>query len=321
MSLLEDGKSVIKAEIEALQRLYEGLDCEFESAADLILKCMGRVVVTGMGKSGHIAGKIAATLASTGTPSFSVHPGELAHGDFGMLVSEDIVIAISHSGETIEITSILTPIKRRGLRLIGITSNPKSTLAQYSDLVLNLRVDQEACPYNLAPTSSTAATLALGDALAVALMKERKFSPQDFAQFHPGGALGKKLIKVSDVMLRGADQVPVIRLEDGYTMILKEISDKKMGFACVLDAKGSLSGLITDGDLRRSQLKYGTACFEKKAQDLMNPEPKVIAQDALAIEALQLMEKYRISDLVIINSERGLEGVIDLKDLLKTGIY
>ncbi len=320
-SLLEEGKRVIQIEAQALTNMAEGLDENFLKAIELINSIKGRVVVTGMGKSGHIAGKIAATLASTGTPSFFVHPAELAHGDFGMLVEDDIVIAISNSGETSEVTSILVPIKRRGLKLIGITSNPASTLAEYSDVTLNLGIREEACPLNLAPTSSTTATLALGDALAVALMKSKNFTREDFAQFHPGGALGRSLIKVADVMRQGNEHIPQVQAEASYVEVLEEISNKKLGFTCVIDASAKLIGMITDGDLRRAQLKYSVESLNKKAHEIMNPNPRVISEKALASEALRIMEEFRISDLVIVSAEQTPIGVIDLKDLLKTGIY
>jgi arabinose-5-phosphate isomerase len=318
---LKSARRVLELEAQALTNLAKNLNKNFEEAISLILGTKGRVVVTGMGKSGHIAGKIAATLASTGTPSFFVHPAELAHGDFGMLTHEDIVIAISNSGETNEVTSILVPIKRRGLKLIGITSNPASTLAEYSDVFLDLGINEEACPLNLAPTTSTTATLALGDALAITLMNERNFSREDFAQFHPGGALGRSLIKVADVMRQGSELIPSVSVSSGYQEVLEEITRKKLGFSCVVNQAGQLAGMITDGDLRRSQLKFGPEAYKKKACEIMNESPKVIAESALASEAIKLMEDYRISDLVIVSLDKKPLGVLDLKDLLKVGIY
>ncbi|MDX1919891.1 MAG: KpsF/GutQ family sugar-phosphate isomerase [Candidatus Caenarcaniphilales bacterium] len=319
--IIAEAKKVIKTEADALNKLIENLDENFIQAVERILQIKGRVVVTGMGKSGHIASKIAATLASTGTPAFFVHPAELAHGDFGMLTDDDLVIAISNSGETSEVTNILVPIKRRGIPLVGITSNSNSTLAEYADTVLDLGVNEEACPLNLAPTTSTTATLALGDALAVVLMKERGFSREDFAKFHPGGALGRKLIKVSDVMRKGSEEIPVVALNSSYKELLEEISLKKLGFACVVDEKGKLLGMVTDGDLRRAQLNFSAEAYSKQAKDIMNTSPKVISQDALAYEALRLMEEYRISDLIIVSAEQKPIAVIDLKDLLKVGVY
>jgi len=318
--VIEAGRRVVDLEARALLGLSFSIGDSFAEAVEIILRTKGRVVVTGMGKSGHIAGKIAATLASTGTPSFFVHPAELAHGDFGMLTEEDTVIAISNSGETNEVTSILVPIKRRGINLIGITSNNSSTLAEYSDLTLLLGVSEEACPLNLAPTVSTTATLALGDALAVALMEEKKFTKEDFAKFHPGGNLGKQLIKVIDVMRQGKELIPLVQAEDNYPKVLDEISSKKLGFTCVTDESGRLIGLITDGDLRRAQLKFGPNTYQKTAAEIMNVNPQVISKAALASEALRVMEEKRISSLIILSDENKPLGVLDLKDLLKVGI-
>lgn len=319
--VINSAKRVIELEAEYLSKLSGLIADDFFNAVELILNTKGRVVVTGMGKSGHIANKIAATMASTGTPSFFVHPAELAHGDFGMLTEGDAVIAISNSGETSELTNILIPIKRRNLKLVGITSNANSTLAEYSDVVLNLGVDQEACPLQLAPTTSTTATLALGDALAITLMEQRGFSQEDFAQFHPGGSLGRRLIKVQDVMRKNKDELPVISETDEYSKILQEISDKKLGFTCVVNKNKQLVGVITDGDLRRMQLKSGQETHSKLAKDIMNSSPKLIDEKALAYEALKIMEEHRISDLIIASEDKKLIGVIDLKDLLKAGIY
>jgi arabinose-5-phosphate isomerase len=274
-----------------------------------------------MGKSGHVAGKIAATLASTGTPSFFVHPAELAHGDFGMLTEEDLVLAISNSGETGEVTAILPPIKRRRLPLIGMTSDPSSTLARYSDIVLDLCVQREACPLELAPTCSTTASLALGDAIAVALMEKRRFTVEDFARFHPGGSLGRKLIKVDDVMRDDREQIPIVRDTASYQQVLQEITDKKLGFTCVTDSNGRLAGMVTDGDLRRAQIRHGGNCYQHVAADIMNPNPKVTATDTIASEALKIMEDSRISNLVVLDGSGVIMGVVDLKDLLKTGLY
>ena len=319
--IIESAQRVIDLEAEALKNLSQKISANFVKAIELILQFKGRVVVTGMGKSGHIAGKIAATFASTGTPAFFVHPAELAHGDFGMLTEDDIVIAISQSGETAEITNILIPIKRRGLKLIGISSNINSTLAEYSDVMLDLGMTEEACPLNLAPTTSTTATLALGDALAVVLMTQRDFSRDDFAKFHPGGALGRQLIKVADIMRKETNAIPKVYANSSYLEVLEEISAKKLGFTCVLNSDEALIGLITDGDLRRAQLQFLEKAHQKTASDIMNKTPKVISEKALAWEALKIMESQRISDLLIISSEGNPIGVLDLKDLLKVGIY
>ncbi|MDJ0626396.1 MAG: KpsF/GutQ family sugar-phosphate isomerase [Candidatus Caenarcaniphilales bacterium] len=319
--IVDSARKVIELEAKYLQKLSSLIGEEFYNAVKLILQTKGRVVVTGMGKSGHIANKIAATMASTGTPSFFVHPAELAHGDFGMLTQEDIVIAISNSGETSELTSILIPIKRRGLGLIGITSNVNSTLGEYSDIALDLGVDEEACPLNLAPTTSTTATLALGDALAVSLMNQRGFSKEDFAKFHPGGSLGRRLIKVSDVMRKNQGELPIINENDKHAQIIEEISKKKLGFTCVVNDNEELVGMITDGDLRRKQFEIGESISSKFAKEIMNSSPKLIDENALAYEALKVMEEFRVSDLIIISEDKKPVGIVDLKDLLKAGIY
>jgi arabinose-5-phosphate isomerase len=319
--VLASARRVLTMEADCLQTLSESLGNNFIKAVEMILKVKGRVVVTGIGKSGHIAGKIAATMASTGTPSFFVHPSELNHGDFGMLTEDDLVIAISNSGETQEVTGIIVPIKRRGIPLLGITSNLQSRLAEHSDLVLDLMVKEEACPLNLAPTTSTTATLALGDALAVSLMEQRKFTADDFAKFHPGGNIGRKLLKVEDIMRKSEDEIPKIFMDASFVDVLKEISDRKLGFTTVVSPKGELEGIITDGDLRRAFLKFGGEVEKKKASDVMNDKPKVIAKELLAYEALKVMETHRISDLIILDKNQKPIGVIDLKDLLKAGIY
>ncbi len=318
---LDTARQVIRAEAEALINLANCLDNSFEEAIQLILATVGRIVITGMGKSGHIAKKIAATLASTGTPSFFVHPAELLHGDFGMLKPEDIIIAISNSGKTAEIINILIPIKRRGLKLIAITSDKKSALAEHSDIVLDINVKEEACPLNLAPTTSTTTTLALGDALAVVLMERRQFTKEDFATFHPGGDLGRKLIKVADLMRKDENAIPKVFENTNYKNILEEISLKGLGLTCVLNEKNKLIGIITDGDLRRSQLKFQSEVYTCQAKDIMNNKPQIISVKSLASEALFRMESKRISDLIIVSDEYYPIGIIDLKDLLKAGIY
>jgi arabinose-5-phosphate isomerase len=317
--LVRLARQVLEMEAGAILALRGRLNSSFDRAAELILKCSGKVVVTGMGKSGHIANKIAATLASTGTPAFFVHPAELHHGDFGMLDKDDIVLALSGSGETQEIKLALEPIKRLGLPLISLTGNIQSSLARYSDAVLDVNVDREACPLNLAPTSSTTASLAMGDALAICVMTRRGFKAEDFARSHPGGSLGKKLVTVGDIMRCGV-AVPQVDLQAAYTVVLNEIDTKKLGFTSVCDQSGKLLGIITDGDLRRAQVRHGANAFTRTAAEIMTGKPKTISPSSLAVEALRLMEEHSISDLMIIDEHCRPTGLIHLKDLLHAGI-
>ena len=318
--ILETAQSVLQQEAQALNHLASNLNDAFCKATNLILQIKGRLVLTGIGKSGHIAKKIAATLASTGTPAFFAHSTELIHGDFGMLTEQDLVIAISQSGNTQEVVNILNPLKRKGLPLISITSNPNSVLGQFSDIILNLDIQKEVCPLDLAPTTSTTATLALGDALAITLMKARNFSVEDFAASHPGGSLGRKLIKVSELMRSQTDSIPCIQTHSTFEETLGEISAKQLGFTCVLQDE-FLVGLITDGDLRRAQLKFLHTVYKKTAGEIMNPHPKTVSEQALVSEALKIMENYRISHLLITSEQKQPVGILDLKDLLKAGIY
>jgi arabinose-5-phosphate isomerase len=317
--LVHQAKKVLEEEAQAVLALKDRVNNSFVKAVEILLACAGKVVVTGMGKSGHIGSKIAATLASTGTPAFFVHPAELHHGDFGMLDKLDVVLALSGSGETQEIKQALTPIKRLGLKIIALTGNLKSTLAQHSDVVIDVGVEREACPLNLAPSSSTTATLAMGDALALVLMTRKGFKAEDFARSHPGGSLGLQLITVKDIMRSGV-AVPEVEMNADYQSVLAEINSKKLGFTCVSAQDGTLIGVITDGDLRRAQVKFGPAAFSRRAVEIMTSEPKIISSDSLAVEALRLMEKHAISDLLIIDDRGGAKGVIHLKDLLKAGI-
>lgn len=316
---LEQAKQVLRLEAEAVGALASRLGDEFLKAIDILYACQGKVVVTGMGKSGHIGCKIAATFASTGTPAFFVHPAELRHGDFGMLAEGDVVVALSGSGETSEIKLALEPIKRLGLPIIALTGGLKSTLAQFSTAVVDVAVTREACSLNLAPTSSTTATLAMGDALAVVLMTKKQFKAEDFARSHPGGALGAKLLTVRDVM-RSGFEIPNVSLDASYQAVLVEITSKNLGFTTVLDTESRLAGVITDGDLRRIMLKHGTDAFAKIAGSMMTKNPKIISANALAKEALKLMEKHSISDLLIIDDDRKVAGLINLKDLLRAGL-
>lgn len=312
-------RNVLHIEAEAVQALADRLDEQFHRAVQLIMACKGRVVVTGMGKSGHIAGKIAATLASTGTPAFFVHPGEASHGDLGMIAHDDVVIALSNSGESAEITAILPLIKRRGARLVGMSGNPASTLGRESDVHLNAAVDKEACPLNLAPTASTTAVLALGDALAVTLLDMRGFTPEDFARTHPGGSLGRRLlVHVRDVMHTG-DALPVVDHVASLKVALLEMTRKGLGMTAIVDESGHVVGVFTDGDLRRA-LEKSIDMHTARIADLMGRNPKTIGPDQLAVEAVEKMQNLKINGLLVINSEGKLAGALNMHDLLKAGV-
>lgn len=318
-ALRAQGKAVLEMEALAIAAVAQRLDEQFDLAVKLLSACAGKVVVTGMGKSGHIATKLAATFASTGTPAFFVHPAELRHGDFGMLDEKDIVVALSGSGETSEIKLALDPIKRLGIPIIALTGNKNSTLAKHSNAILDVGVAREACPLNLAPTSSTTAALAMGDALAMVLMSQKGFRAEDFARSHPGGSLGQQLITVADIM-RPEQEVPTVHISSGYTTVLQEIDKRRLGFTSVCDDDGKLQGIITDGDLRRALVNHAAAAFEKTAEQIMTKNPKTISTRSLAVEALRVMEKHAISDLLILDEKERPTGLIHLKDLLKAGI-
>lgn len=319
--MIETAKKVLKTEAEAILALIDRLDGGFSRAVEMILACQGRVVITGMGKSGLICQKIAATMASTGTPTLFLHPAEGIHGDLGMLMKGDVVVAVSNSGETEEVTRILPIIKRMGLPLVAMAGNPKSTLARAGDVFLDISVAEEACPLGLAPTSSTTATLALGDALAVALLDERGFKAEDFALFHPGGALGKRLLlRVEDLMHTGA-AIPMV----GEAVLLREalfeITSKKLGVTGVAAADGGLLGVFTDGDLRRC-MEQGIEALNRPIGEVMNRSPKRILRSNLAAKALQTMETHSITSLFVFDSEGSQVpvGVLHLHDLLKAGV-
>jgi arabinose-5-phosphate isomerase len=319
--ILEEAKKVIRIEAEALLALAESIDGEFQRAVEMILASRGRVVVTGMGKSGLIGQKIASTMASTGTPAFFLHPAEGIHGDLGMIMKGDVVIAISNSGETDEVIRILPIIKRLGASLITMAGNAGSTLARVGDVYLDISVKEEACPLGLAPTASTTATLAMGDALAVALLQQRGFNAEDFALFHPGGALGKKLIlRVEDLMHQG-DAVPFVTEVTPMREALFVITSKGLGITGVTDSDGRLLGVITDGDLRRA-LEKGTDFLCSTAGELMSRNPKRIGREELAAGALQRMEEFSITSLFVFDELGGDRpvGIIHLHDLLKAGI-
>ncbi len=317
--LLELARQVLDIETAALQALSSRLDAGFADAVHLILACSGRVVVSGMGKSGHIGGKIAATLASTGTPAFFMHPGEASHGDLGMITPNDVVLALSNSGESNEIVSIVPLIKRRGAKLIAMTGNPGSTMAREADVHLNAAVDKEACPLNLAPTASTTAALALGDALAVALLDARGFSADDFARTHPGGSLGRRLlIHVRDVMHSG-DELPKIDCEASLKAALLEMTRKGLGMTAVVDAAGKVVGVFTDGDLRRA-LEHALDLQQARVTDLMTHNPKTIHADELAVAAVEKMDTLKINGLLVVNDDNTLLGALNMHDLLKAGV-
>lgn len=310
---------VLDIESRAVQSLAERLDDTFIEACDVCLTTSGRVVVIGMGKSGHIGGKIAATLASTGTPAFFVHPGEASHGDLGMITADDVVMAVSYSGETDEVVTILPLIKRIGARLISITGRPNSTLAKAADVHLDVHVDEEACPLNLAPTASTTATLAMGDALAVALLESRGFTAEDFARSHPSGALGKRLLlRVSDVMHTGND-IPAVPAESTLSQGLVEMSRKGLGITAVTDEQQRILGVFTDGDLRRA-LDNGVDVRATLMRDVMTVNCKVAAADMLAAEAMHMLEEHKITSLLIADDDQRLVGALNVHDLLRAGI-
>jgi arabinose-5-phosphate isomerase len=310
----------LQLEAAAILHLHERLDEEFLCGVDLIHQCAGRIVVTGMGKSGLIGQKLASTLASLGVPALFLHPAEGAHGDVGMLCRGDVLIAISNSGETEEILRLLPIINNRfGLKLIAITGNPRSTLAKRSDVVLNVQVAEEAGPFGLIPTASIAATLAMGDALAIAVMTQRGFKQGDFALFHPGGHLGTRLqLTVGDLMYREGE-LPLVPEDARLKDVILEISGKRLGMTCVVDADGRLRGIITDGDLRRA-LERTTDLLQVQARSLMTPNPKLVEAESLATDALALMEKFSITSLLIIDAEARPRGVLHIHDLLKAGL-
>lgn len=319
--MIETAKRVLQIEADAVLALRARIDGAFTKAVQMILACKGKVVVTGMGKSGLICQKIAATMASTGTPTFFLHPAEGIHGDLGMLSAGDVVIAVSYSGETEEVSRILPVIKRMGLPLIAVSGNPKSTLGIAGDVHLDISVAEEACPLGLAPTASTTATLAMGDALAVALLDERGFKAEDFALFHPGGALGKKLLlRVEDLMHSGST-IPLVPAETLLREALFEITSKKLGVTGVTDEQGALIGVFTDGDLRRV-MGNGLENLQQPIQEVMSRSPKRILRKNLAAKALRLMEDHSITSLFVFEDETQTipVGIVHLHDLLKSGV-
>ena len=317
---LDVGRRVLDIEARAVQALVQRLDGGFSEAVDLLYQCEGKAVVSGMGKSGLIGQKIAATMASTGTPSFFLHPAEGLHGDLGMLARRDVLIAISNSGETQEILQLLPFMERMGIPVVAVVGRKNSTLAKNSAVALDVSVEEEACPMGLAPTASTTAALAMGDALAVALLEKRGFKEQDFAQFHPGGTLGRRLlVKVRDLMHRG-QELPQVQDTVLASVAILEMSAKKLGMTTVVDRAGALLGVITDGDLRRF-LEQGGDFSKITAGSLASRRPKLIGPDELAAKAVEMMERYSITTLVVSDNAKRIAGVVHLHDLLKHGIF
>jgi arabinose-5-phosphate isomerase len=311
-------RKVLQTEAAAVLALVDRVDDRFAEAVTLIVQCKGRVIVTGMGKSGIICRKIAATLASTGTPAFFLHPAEAVHGDLGVIQSDDVVIAMSYSGETEELTRVLETLKRIGATLIAITGGLTSTLAQAANVALDCSVSEEACPMNLVPTASTTAALALGDALAMTVLVEKGFKPEDFANLHPGGKLGKRLMRVEQLMNRG-DALPVVQLHTSMRDVIYEMSRKGLGMTSVVEKDGRLAGIITDGDLRRKMASTPNI-QDLLARDVMTVNPVAIQQSTLAVEALALMEQRKITSIVVIDSNQRVEGVVHLHALWRTGM-
>ena len=311
---LNGAKKVLAIEAEALLRLRDSLDGGFVDLLEKILACRGRVVVCGMGKSGLIAHKIAATLASTGTPAFFLHPAEALHGDLGMVTADDVVFALSNSGETEELVRLAPYIKRIGASLASATGSEKSTLARVSDLHITVAIDQEACPLGLAPMASTTAQLALGDALAAALIERRGFKAEDFARLHPGGKLGKRLMRVAELMHTGRE-IPRVAPEAHLKDAIYEISSKKLGMTVVTDGEGRLEGIITDGDMRRLFQKHGGQVLEWPARDCATADPLTIRPEAMAVQALGIMESRKVTSLVVVDEASRVEGVLHLHDL------
>ena len=318
-TLLQLARDTLDIEAAALQGLKARLDQRFVRAVEMMLHVRGRVVVTGMGKSGHIGRKIAATLASTGTPAMFVHPAEASHGDLGMIKPVDVVLAISNSGESDELVAILPVLKRQGVPLIAMTGGLQSSLARHAEVVLDSSVEKEACPLNLAPTASTTAQLALGDALAVALLDARGFKPEDFARSHPGGSLGRRLLThVSDVM-RSGDAVPRVGPEASFSELMQEMSRKGLGASAVVDSAGRPVGVFTDGDLRRL-IEKGQDLRALKAGEVMHAQPRTVLRDALAVEAADMMEQYRITSILVVDSEGVLCGALNSNDLMRAKV-
>jgi arabinose-5-phosphate isomerase len=313
------GLAVIETESRAVSALAARIDARFVQACQHMLSCEGRVVVLGMGKSGHIGGKIAATLASTGTPAFFVHPGEASHGDLGMIIETDVVLALSNSGETAELLTILPLIKRLGVPLISMTGNPKSTLAKAASVNLDVSVEKEACPLGLAPTASTTAALVMGDALAVALLESRGFTAEDFARAHPGGSLGRRLLLLVDDVMHTGDTIPQVGIDAPLTQALHEMTRKGLGMTAVLDANGKVAGVFTDGDLRRA-VDREINLHKTPVGELMTVKCKTMLPGLLAAEALAIMEAAKINGILVVDKDGKLVGTVGMHDLLRAGV-
>ncbi len=316
----EIARNVLRIEAEALGALVERINDNFIDAIEIIYSCKGRVVVTGMGKSGIIGKKLTATLASTGTPALFLNPAEGIHGDIGMVTRGDVVIAISNSGDTDEIITLLPMLKRMAISIISMTGNPASLLASSSDINIDVSVKKEACSMGIVPTASTTAALAMGDAIAVTLLDRRGFCKEDFALFHPGGRLGRRLLLTVEDLMHKGDAIPSVDIETLMKEAILEISTKRLGITTVTDSESRLQGVITDGDLRRGLEKWGEDLFSLRAGDVMTHRPRTITGNILAAKALSIMEKYAITVLVVVDSENNIEGIIHLHDLLKAGI-
>ena len=314
------GREVLHIESQAVKDIANRLDHCFADAVEVLSQAEARVIITGIGKSGLVGRKIAATLSSCGTPALFVHPVEAGHGDLGMIVEKDVMLAISYSGNTREIVPILDFVKRVGIKLISITGNTQSMLAKYSDVVLDARVEKEAEPSGVIPTASSTAAMAIGDALAIALMKKKGFSEQDFSFFHPRGQAGRKLVRIKTLMHKG-QQIPSVSPGTSIQRVLNEMSQKQFGMTCVIDEEGTLIGVITDGDLRRKLEQFGQTLLDKTAGDCMTANPLVIDKEALATEALNMMEEKKVTSLVVKNKSNQVEGIIHLHDLWRTEMF
>jgi arabinose-5-phosphate isomerase len=318
---LELAKKVLRIEAAAILGLVDRLDGTFERALQLLFECRGRVIVTGMGKSGIICRKIAATLSSTGTSAFFLHPAEAIHGDLGAIREDDVVLALSHSGETEELVRLMESIRRIGARVIAITGSARSTLARVADVTLDCGIAEEACPMNLVPTASTTASLALGDALAMCLLVRKGFREEQFASLHPGGKLGRKLMSVGGLM-QGGDAAPTVSVSTRMPDVIHEMSSKRLGMTCVLAADGTLAGVFTDGDLRRLMMtRPPNAVLALTAGEAMTPNPLTISRDMLAVEALRVMETHKITCVIVVDGRRIVEGVVHLHDLWRTQMF
>lgn len=318
-SVLNTAKRVLNIEAQTLTDLMNRLDENFVKAARMMFDCKGRVVVTGMGKSGHIARKIAATLASTGTPAFFVHPGEAAHGDLGMITADDVVLALSYSGKTDELLAILPAVKRHRTKLISMSGNEESPMADLSDVHLCVKVEKEACPLNLAPTASTTACIALGDALAVALLEMRGFGEDDFARSHPGGALGRRLLTFVNNIMRVDDNVPFVKSGASLTNALVKMSEKRMGMTAIVDDAHKVLGVLTDGDVRRL-FEKGVDVRSLSINDVMHANPRTIKSDVLAVSAVDLMQTHQITHLLVVDDDNTLVGALNIHDLFAAGV-